>query len=161
MKRLFAIVVLLAAFTFGQSASNAISSFKTYDNGAAFVVECSYTLDSLAGMASEVFKLPAGGYNFSSTAGVPITFKKKNVSTYGTNPYMSIYLQGVWSTSTDTMSIDTVCNQGQLETDTLGILTTNGWTPPAYKLYFRNLVGDINTGKITLIFPKIYALKPY
>lgn len=150
MKKLLALIVFITAITFAQT--NAISSFKTYDNGSSFVVDVTFTLDSTAGMATNSFKLPEAVYDFKAE-GIPVTFFKKTVSTYGT-PYMSAYLQGVYQSQTDTVSLDTLSNLGMTESDTLGQLTLNSWRAPSYKLYLRNLNCDINSGKIVLVFPK-------
>jgi hypothetical protein len=159
MKRVISFLLIAFAFVC-MAQTNAVSAFTTYDNGSSFVVNVTFTLDSLAGMATPTFKVPDGAaYDFSS---YPVTFKRKCVSTYGTNPAYSIFLQGVYATDTDTMSLDTVSLGvvAQSETDSLGLLTLNQWSAPAYKIYLRCLNADINSGLLTLVFPKKEAFDP-
>lgn len=159
MKKILILVGLLAAISFAQSASNAVSKPIIADLGHSVAVSVTFTLDSLAGVASADFVLPNGLYNFDASYGQPVTFWKKAVSTHGL-PKLDVFLQGVRAGGTDTLALDTICTSSNGEVDTTGILTLNQKRAGKYKLYFRTVAGDVNSGYITLIFPKMYALKP-
>lgn len=157
MKKILLLVGLLAAFTLAQT--NAITykvstNNPVYEESGNAVFECTFTLDSLAGVASKVFTLPnTGTYNFASQNAY---FVKKAVSTYGT-PKLDIYVQRV---ANDTASVDSVCHQSTGETDTTGVLTFNAKVPTKFKVFIRCLNADINSGYLKITFPKVTAYKP-
>lgn len=169
-------VLVTVGFTQAQTNSitykNATTTSPVYEESGSVVFECTFTLDSLAGMASKVFTLPNNAiYNFDTTGSgsgtapsivypllryKPIQFERYAVSTYGT-PKLDIFLQKV---SRDTVAIDTVCFQNTSETDSTGKLYGNGNQATKYRVFFRCLNADINSGYLKLVFPKISALKP-
>lgn len=156
VKKLFLLVLFLAGISLAQT--NSFSKQNVYETNSSFVVDLEFTLDSLAGMATKTFELPAYVFDFTNQ---PISFKKKLVSTYG-SPKYEVFFQGVYGSETDTVSIDTVSAGAVAETesDSIGVLTLNTWRAPKYKVFVRCLNADINSGKLVFTFPKVNALPP-
>lgn len=175
MKKLILFLFVLVGFTFAQTNSITYTNGKNTpvknESGSA-VFECTFTLDSLAGLASQVFTLPNDAiYNFDTTGSAsstapsivypllqfkPVYFEKYAVSTYGT-PKLDIFLQKV---ARDTATIDTVAFQNTGETDSTGNMYLNGKQPTKFRVFFRCLNADINSGYLKIVFPKISAWKP-
>lgn len=157
MKKYLVSIILttVIALTF-IAATSTQSYLKVKDVGNATIVEWSFTLDSLTALASTTFNLGNAAYDFSSQQ---YTIYKKTVSTYGT-PIVDIYLQNVGFETTDTMTVDTLCSQSITESDTMGIskplfsTTGNQMALGMMKIYARCLNADVNSGKITIVFPK-------
>lgn len=154
MKKLIVLFVLFSLVTFSQTTSR----WYVYDTGNGTQVEWEFTsLDSASGKVSPTFQLKPGAYNFAQQG---VTFLKKFVSTYGV-PIADVYLQFVGGSATvDTATIDTLCSQSVGETDSLGVSVfsfgTGGLNAQAgkWKIFIRSLPADINTGRITLFFPR-------
>lgn len=153
MKKLFVLFVLFSFVTLAQTTT--LWSVKDVGNGTQ--VEWKFTsLDSAAAGVSPVFELKSGTYDFTQQG---VVFLKKMVSTYGV-PIQDVYLQFVGTSTTDTATIDTLCSQSIGETDSLGVsvfsYTTAGRNVQAgkWKIFIRSLNADINSGRITVFFPK-------
>lgn len=154
MKNLFVLFILLSVVAFSQTTSR----WQVLDTGNGTQVEWEFTSkDSVGGGVSPTFQLKPGTYDFTQQG---VVFLKKMVSTYGT-PIHDVYLQFVGGSATvDTATVDTLCSQSIGETDSLGVsvfsFTTAGLNAQAgkWKIFIRNLNADINTGRITLFFPR-------
>lgn len=154
MKKLFVLFVLLTVAVFSQTTTR----WEVLDVGNGTQVEWEFTSgDSAAGFASKTFQLKPGTYDFTQQG---VVFLKKFVSTYAT-PIADVYLQFVGGSATvDTATIDTLCSQSIGETDSLGVsvfsYTTAGRNVQAgkWKIFIRSLPADLNTGRITLFFPR-------
>ena len=153
MKKLFVLFVLFSFVTLAQTTS----LWNVEDTGNGTQVEWKFTSkDSVGGGVSPVFKLKPGTYDFTQQG---VVFLKKFVSTYGT-PIQDVYLQFVGTSGTDTATVDTLCSQSITESDTIGVskfsFTTAGSNVQAgkWKIFIRNLNADINSGRITLFFPR-------
>lgn len=154
MKKLFVLFILLSVVAFSQTTSR----WYVYDTGNGTQVEWEFTsLDSASGKVSPTFQLKPGTYDFTQQG---VVFLKKFVSTYAV-PIADVYLQFVGGSATvDTATIDTLCSQSIGETDSLGVsvfsYTTAGLNVQAgkWKIFIRSLPADINTGRITLFFPR-------
>lgn len=144
------ILVSLTLSSFAQ-VSSSVTRFKEGFADGCYKLELTYKADSTGTLVSESFAPPHYDLSYNST---PITYRMKNVATYGI-PKVSVYLQGVFQSSTDTLSLDTLItaktNQG--EDDTTGELTLNRKFAPTYQIYIKNVGGDITAGNLTLIFP--------
>lgn len=153
-KILFSIVLvlLLVGYSFAQ-VSNAQTSFNAkYDGNGNYVVKIGFTADSTAtGFVTSPFVLPQFDLDYTV---VPATFVLKTVSTYGV-PKCDVFLQGMFATGSDTLSLDTLRlgATNQTEADTIGALTLNQERAPSYKVFIRDATADVNAGTITLIFP--------
>lgn len=147
----FLVLILLSIPILPQT--NTVTKFNAKETDGLYKVEVEFTADSTGSFATKTFQVPKYDLSYTAEAN-PILFRMKLVSTYGT-PRASVFLQGVYYTETDTASLDTLRYQvvAQTETDTLGILTMNAKYAPSYKLFFRNIGGDINSGKVLLYFP--------
>ena len=164
MKKIFLalfVLVLLSLFTpivKAQSAVSANTVTKSYTYDAvgritAVNVLITFTADSLLSQATPAFTVSE--YAGVDEAKYPIAFRLKTISTYGV-PNRTIFLQGLFATTSDTVSIDTVCNSvaNQTENDTLGVLTCNNLRAPlGYKVFIKDITADINSGTLELTFP--------
>lgn len=152
MKRFLSsfLFVLLVFPMFAQT--NTVTKFNAKESDGLYKVDVTFTTDSVGTLVTEPFTVPK--YDLTYSADLPIIFRFKTVSTYGT-PKVSMFLQGIYTTATDTASLDTIRYEvaAQVETDSIGVLTMNGKYAPAYKLYIRNIGGDINAGRLQLLFP--------
>ncbi len=155
------LLVMLSLFTLALKAQSAVSANTVtksyvYDQTGrvtAVNVLITFTADSLLSQATPAFTV--NEYAGVDEAKYPVSFRLKAVSTYGT-PNRSIYLQGLFSTTSDTVSIDTVSQSAtnQTEGDTLGTLTSNNLRAPlGYKVFIRDITADINSGTLELTFP--------
>lgn len=166
MKKIYLILVLFASLNFVQNFAQSSSAFtvqKAEDRGYAFYVELQFTLDSVTALASNAFTLPENGtYNFKTN---PITYHLDMVHSNLANPFYSVFLQSVGITSTDTVAVDTLINSVNTEVDSVGVLTVSGSdgviqrTPAKMKIFIRG-TNDASTGRIMLVFPKVYGWKP-
>ncbi len=154
------LLVLVPFLVFGQATSTStVTKSYTYagPKGLELLtsvnIDISFSADSTLSQATATFTVPE--YQGVDPVTNPIGFRLKAVGTYGT-PNRFITLQGLFSSSTDTVSIDTVSQAAvnQTEGDTLGVLTLNQVKPIyGYKVFIRDITADINTGHLELVFP--------
>jgi hypothetical protein len=156
MKKFIALILLLAVTVFPQTNTNSKTVKQVFDadnNLVAVNVNITFTADSLLAQATEDFTIPE--YLGVNPTNYPVAFRLKAVGTYGT-PAEDIYLQGLYTSGTDTVAIDTIraTAVNQTEGDTLSTLNLNGAKPPlGYKVFIRARTADIHSGTLTLTFP--------
>lgn len=150
---LFLVLLIVTMPVLPQSASNTVTKFNAKETDGLYKVEVEFTADSVGSFVTKTFQVPKYDLVYTAESN-PIIFRTKTVSTYGT-PAITIFLQGVYYTETDTASLDTIRYQvgNQGEVDTMGVLTMNSRYAPGYKIFFRNAGGDVNSGKLLLYFP--------
>ena len=147
------LMLILSASIFPQVSSEFTKQNFVESNGL-FKVDLTFTADSLGNLVSKPFSVPKYDLSYTAEAN-PILFRYKTVSTFGL-PKVTIFLQGIYTTSTDTASLDTIRYEvaAQTEVDSLGVLTMNAKYAPSYQIYIRNNgAGDINSGRLQLLFP--------
>ena len=166
MKRLlFGLIILFTFSLYPQSAVTANTTTKSYifsqnDLLQAVTYHIAFTQDSLLDQASPVLMDINECINTDFNT-YPITYRIKEVSTYGT-PRSDIYLQGLFSSVTDTITIDTLraTAVNQTQKDTIGTLNCNGYRPAwGYKIYIRVRTADVNSGVIDITFPVSPAMQ--
>ena len=113
MKKLFGIVALLVLFTVSALPQTAVTSntvtksfIYSQDNTLqAVTYHIAFAEDSTLSQATPVI-MDVNEYINTDPATYPITYRIKATSTYGT-PRTDIFLQGLFASVTDTITIDT------------------------------------------------------
>jgi hypothetical protein len=159
MKYLFLIIALffLAVVSYGQTG---VTTWNTSEQNGTYVVKMVLSSqqagDSTTAVTSNPYSIPDyNAYIYSN----PPTFHIKTTGTYGA-PTCRIRILGYFNNGG--YAFDTLRIAGtQSQTDTVGVLSQNGFVAPAYQIEVTNTGKAITTGLIEIVYtkPRHFILK--
>lgn len=152
MKRFTLGLMLLILFSVSTFAQISKQNFGGDDS---FVISLTYDIDSAATLTTNQFSLDDFDGGISATNPATFYFDNATDGAPATALNIEIIVYGVYNGSSYTFPIDTVikhaANQGV--DDSLGVLTFNKWSAPAYYITLNNTGGN-GSGVCVISFPK-------